>query len=1736
MVKFLHFIFSILIISNAIAQQYDTKGNLILRNDYSIYFEEAYLNNPEIPKGFLEAFAYHNTRIHHNTTQNTSQSCAQKPFYFGVMGLIEDGKNVFKNNLKYIAQLSGYTENSIKKNPRINILAFAKAYSILLHQNNFNTNSNKNKHLQVLELLSELPNNNTDDLYIKDIQLYGILSFLNNNEFQNYYHTEKFNFDLVSIFGEENYNVLSATQVDIENNDIKSNTGYTYKTIQTSEILAPCVMPSGAAEFPTAIWDPAASTNYGAAIAPDMVAIHTMQGSYAGSISWFKNTSASVSAQYCVRSYDGQVTQMVCHKRKAYHVGSSNGLAVGIEQEAYAEDGLAWFTNAQYTSVANLINYISSAESVQKLRMYNGSPVNGLLPLSNTCYKIKGHQHYPSNTHVDPGPSFDWERLYRMVNPIPTPVFSSTALSGTFYDAGGAAGNYADAAHNTFLIDPATTNPIRVTFTTWNVETNFDYLLIYDGTDNNGRFIGKYTTNPGTIVAYSGAVFFEFRSDCATNLSGWVANWITDATTPSCVSPTNLAITPLALTANLSWNAVTGATAYDIRYKTTIESSWTYKTSTTNSFLATGLESNAIYQCEIRSRCGSDSSGWVGKYFNTNRPGNTLQGTATYTANTCTGDFRDSGGKLGSYTNREDWTYTIQPAGATSITIVFTSFETETTNDILRIYNGSSTSSPLIGTYLGTTSPGTIISTGGALTFRFTSSNWTVKKGWEATWTCNGGASVTNPITEIKNLQEWYTGNFTLQFKDSVTCASGLKYRFYNIANYNGSAYRSNYGNGFLYDDFSTTTIHPDWTINTGTWNINTNTLYQSDQVSTNTNIYTPLTQNNQSYLYHFKMKINGIGTNKRAGIHFFCDNPTQINRGNSYMVYFRDDNNTVQIYKCTANVISAPLTNDAVTIPTNTWFDVKILYDATTGIITVYKDNIQVSTYTDASPFTSGSYFSLRSGECEAYYDDIIISKSRTTTASVSVGAANTNDVSIENINPTTDAVLINSVILDNCAQWSAPEIGLTNIDFTAPSDTFKVRDGITIDLDTTNISTNFYANWTTSTDTNSSITNYYYTIGTTPGGSQLIALTDNGTSNFIALTGINLVNGTTYYVTVIAKNGAGLLSNPVISDGIYINAACASLPSTNINISPQYNNWVTNDFTASYTDNTGCSCPLRYSFYNISDFDGVELRSNASKGFFTDNFNTGTIHTSWTTVAGFGTWSNTVGQLIQTDEALANTNIYTPVTQISSEIYMYEWTAVLDGVGGNRRAGLHFMCDNPSWQNRGNSYFVWFRADQDNMQIYKTSGATNATNIFGSVLYQVPLDVQVGVPYNYKVIYNPATGTITVFRDDIFIGQWTDPTPLTNGIAISCRTGNSKIAYDDIRVYKKRNSNTIVDIGNNGDIRYENFDSLTAAGNIRTILLDTCKRFSTPIEKEINVDTTRPNNITAVNDGVSADEDFTSITTSLSGNWPASLDVNSNIAYYEYAIGTRVGDSNFVNWTNIGTNTNFTANGLTLLYDTTYYIIVRARDGAGLYSIVAISDGIRIDLTLPVELLDFSGNYSDNNIILNWQTASENNTKEFIIERSLNGVDFNEIGTKNAVGFSNQTNQYSFTDKDINKNQTVYYYRLKTIDFDGSYKHSKIIAISVHQLNYNSIVIYPNPTNSELYFKINSSTNKNILIQLLDNNAKVFYQNKIKITEGISIHQLNEINYLSKGIYIMQIFDIDNNILLSSEKIIKQ
>jgi hypothetical protein len=92
-----------------------------------------------------------------------------------------------------------------------------------------------------------------------------------------------------------------------------------------------------------------------------------------------------------------------------------------------------------------------------------------------------------------------------------------------------------------------------------------------------------------------------------------------------------------------------------------------------------------------------------------------------------------------------------------------------------------------------------------------------------------------------------------------------------------------------------------------------------------------------------------------------------------------------------------------------------------------------------------------------------------------------------------------------------------------------------------------------------------------------------------------------------------------------------------------------------------------------------------------------------------------------------------------------------------------------------------------------------------------------------------------------------------------------------------------------------------------------------------------------------------------------------------------------------------------------------------------------------LPIELILFKLTVVDNDVNLNWTTASEFNNNYFKIERSLNAINWEPIGMVPGVGNSTTEKYYSFIDHNLSPN--LYYYRLRQVDINGDIHYSSII-----------------------------------------------------------------------------------------------
>ncbi|MFT3698494.1 MAG: peptidoglycan recognition family protein [Kofleriaceae bacterium] len=159
--------------------------------------------------------------------------------------------------------------------------------------------------------------------------------------------------------------------------------------------------PSLRLDYADADWVPANTSNYENAsrTAVDHIVIHDTEGSFAGTVSWFQDPAAQVSAHYVVRSSDGHVTQMVAEQDIAYHDKCFNTTTIGIEHEGYQAQSAQWYTEAMYEASAKLTASIAERYGIAK----EHGP-------------IVGHGEAPDcSDHTDPGPGWDWAHYIDLV-------------------------------------------------------------------------------------------------------------------------------------------------------------------------------------------------------------------------------------------------------------------------------------------------------------------------------------------------------------------------------------------------------------------------------------------------------------------------------------------------------------------------------------------------------------------------------------------------------------------------------------------------------------------------------------------------------------------------------------------------------------------------------------------------------------------------------------------------------------------------------------------------------------------------------------------------------------------------------------------------------------------------------------------------------------------------------------------------------------------------------------------------------------------------------------------------------------------------------------------------------------------------------------------------------------------------------------------------------------------------
>jgi hypothetical protein len=167
---------------------------------------------------------------------------------------------------------------------------------------------------------------------------------------------------------------------------------------------------------------------------------------------------------------------------------------------------------------------------------------------------------------------------------------------------------------------------------------------------------------------------------------------------------------------------------------------------------------------------------------------------------------------------------------------------------------------------------------------------------------------------------------------------------------------------------------------------------------------------------------------------------------------------------------------------------------------------------------------------------------------------------------------------------------------------------------------------------------------------------------------------------------------------------------------------------------------------------------------------------------------------------------------------------------------------------------------------------------------------------------------------------------------------------------------------------------------------------------------------------------------------------------------------------------------------------------------------------ITLPVKLADFKATKRSEDVLLTWNTASENNSLRFEIERSSDGQQFVKIGSVSAAGESTVRKGYSFVDH--SPKSGINYYRIGSIDRDGKGTTSTTQVVSFDQMSKVEVKLAPQPMDAVMTVAISGApgaasfvivdmkgqTIRNIPV----NGNTTFTVNKARLTSGMYVYKL--------------------------------
>ncbi len=177
----------------------------------------------------------------------------------------------------------------------------------------------------------------------------------------------------------------------------------------------------------------------------------------------------------------------------------------------------------------------------------------------------------------------------------------------------------------------------------------------------------------------------------------------------------------------------------------------------------------------------------------------------------------------------------------------------------------------------------------------------------------------------------------------------------------------------------------------------------------------------------------------------------------------------------------------------------------------------------------------------------------------------------------------------------------------------------------------------------------------------------------------------------------------------------------------------------------------------------------------------------------------------------------------------------------------------------------------------------------------------------------------------------------------------------------------------------------------------------------------------------------------------------------------------------------------------------------------------------TLPVELTSFTATAKDGFNKLKWETASETNNRHFQVQKRV-AEQWQNIGRVDGHGTTTEPQTYTFKDAAI-RNVRTSYYRLKQVDFDGSYEYTNITVVNREASEFDSgnpsLTLFPNPVTDNLRYQLAGQVEGTAEVTIRNMYGKEVYRTSQAVEPG-SIQNL-PVQHLTDGQYVLIFQDED-------------